>query len=159
MGVAISTIQVVLIPILYAAQELRHGVIKLPPRPILSPDLLEAVATSTLLDFVAVRLDADKAAGLGFGIEWRLSDRDEVFAMTLAHETLTQLPGAAPGGADVTATLDRATLVGLIVGRMSVEDALASGAVTAEGDAGALVKLFGMLDDFDLQFSIVTPGD
>lgn len=145
---------------LYAAQELRHGVVKLPPRPILSPDLLEAVATSTLFDFLAVRLDAEKAEGLAFRILWRLSDRDERFAMTLAHETLTQLPGegAADRPVDLTVTLDRPTLVALIVGRTGVEEALASGAVTAEGDPAPLRTLFGLLDDFDLQFDIVTPG-
>ena len=39
---------------LYAAQELRNGVMKLPPRPILSPDLLGAVDTNILFDFIAV---------------------------------------------------------------------------------------------------------
>ncbi|WP_416897696.1 MAG: alkyl/aryl-sulfatase [Minwuia sp.] len=143
---------------LYAAQELRHGVVKLPPRPVLSPDLLGAVATTTLFDFVAVRLDPDKALRLKWRINWWLEDRDESVCQTLCNETLTHIMGKRANDADATITTTREVLVGLIVGKIAITDALDSGGLTVDGDAGIATGLFGMLDTFEMQFDIVTPG-
>ncbi|MEC9345051.1 MAG: alkyl sulfatase dimerization domain-containing protein [Pseudomonadota bacterium] len=143
---------------LYAAQELRHGVAKLPPRPILSPDLLGAVSTDILFDFVAVRLDPERALGRRWRMDWHLTDRDERVRLTLANETLTHLMNVGTSAADAVVTTTRDVLVGLIVRKVTVGDAMASGALTVTGDAAMLGELFGMLDDFHMQFDIVTPG-
>lgn len=143
---------------LYAAQELRHGVMKLPPRPILSPDLLGAVSTDILFDFIAVRLDPGKALGQRWRMDWHLTDRDERVRLTLSNETLTHLMHTATDDADTTVATTREVLVGLIVRKLTVENALAAGVLTVSGDATRLADLFAMLDDFDMQFDIVTPG-
>jgi alkyl sulfatase BDS1-like metallo-beta-lactamase superfamily hydrolase len=143
---------------LYAAQELREGVIALPPRPILSPDLLGAVATGTLFDFMAVRLDAERARGLRMRIAWHLTDRNETIYQTLANETLTQLEGKRESNADLTVHTTRETLVALVIRKLSVTEALASGTLEVVGDPTKLEQLFELQDDFDLQFDIVTPG-
>ena len=142
---------------LYAAQELREGVIKLPPRPILSPDLLGAVATDTLFDFVSVRLAAERAEGKQYVFNWHLTDRDEHICQTLSNETLTHLAGETAATADATIRLARATLVDLVVKRTSVTDAVTAGSIEVAGSAKAVGELFDLLDDFDLQFPIVTP--
>ena len=41
---------------LYGAQELRGGVLQIPPRPMLSPELLQAITTDKLFDFLVRRL-------------------------------------------------------------------------------------------------------
>lgn len=143
---------------LYAAQELRHGVVKLPPRPVLSPDLLGAVATTTLFDFVAVRLDPQKALGVKWRINWRLQDRSEMVCQTLCNETLTHIMGKQAEAAEATVTTTREVLVGLIIGKVGIDEAMTSGALTVEGDQTLLTDLFGMLDTFEMQFDIVTPG-
>lgn len=143
---------------LYAAQELRHGVVKLPPRPVLSPDLLGAVATTTLFDFVAVRLDPEKALGKRWRINWRLQDRSEMVCQTLCNETLTHIMGKQAEAAEATVTTTREVLVGLIIGKVGIEEAMTSGALTIDGDQALLPDLFGMLDTFEMQFDIVTPG-
>jgi len=143
---------------LYAAQELRHGVVKLPPRPVLSPDLLGAVATTTLFDFISVRLDPAKALGTKWRINWRLKDRDETVCQTLCNETLTHIMGKQADDADATVETTREMLVGLIVGKASIAEASESGALTVSGDASLLPGLFDMLDTFEMQFDIVTPG-
>src|SRR5690606_12746679 len=66
---------------LYGARELRGGVMQLPPRPILSPDLIRAVTTDTFFDFMAVRLNAERAAGKRFVIDWRFTDTGEIVAL------------------------------------------------------------------------------
>lgn len=143
---------------LYAAQELRHGVVKLPPRPVLSPDLLGAVATTTLFDFISVRLDPEKALGTKWRINWRLKDRDETVCQTLCNETLTHIMGKQADDADATVETTREVLVGLIVGKASIAEVTGSGALSVSGDTSLLTGLFDMLDSFEMQFDIVTPG-
>ncbi|MCH9671399.1 MAG: MBL fold metallo-hydrolase [Gammaproteobacteria bacterium] len=142
---------------LYATQELRQGVMKLPPRPILSPDLLGAVATETLFDFVAVRLAAERAVGKRWQINWTLEDRGETVCQTLSNETLTQIMGkrATEPAAEIITT--RETLVGLVVKQITLPEALEARAVAITGDRAIVHDLFEMLDDFALQFDIVAP--
>ncbi len=143
---------------LYAAQELRHGVMKLPPRPVLSPDLLGAVATDILFDFIAVRLDSNKAIGKRWRVNWNLTDRDERVCHTLSNETLTQLMGKVADDAVATVTTTREVLVGLIVAKVTVADAIAAGSLIIDGDRAVIEDLFDMLDMFGMQFDILTPG-
>ena len=142
---------------LYAAQELRHGVMKLPPRPVLSPDLLGAVATSTLFDFMAVQLDAQAALGKRFKVNWTLTERDEKVSQTLANETLTQLMHKHSDDAVVSVETTRETLVSLIVRKTTVSEAAANSVLKITGSQDTLEELFAMLDNFDMQFSILTP--
>lgn len=142
---------------LYAAQELRHGVMKLPPRPVLSPDLLGAVATSTLFDFMAVQLDAQAALGKRFKVNWTLTERDEEVSQTLANETLTQLMNKHSDDAAVSVETTRETLVSLIVRKTTVSEAAANSVLKITGSQDTLEELFAMLDNFDMQFSILTP--
>jgi len=133
-------------------------VMKLPPRPILSPDLLGAVSTDILFDFIAVRLDSSKAIGKRWQVNWNLSDRDEKVCHTLSNETLTQLMGKVAKAPAATVTTTREVLVGLIVGKVSVADAVTSGALGIDGDRAVIEDLFDMLDTFGMQFDILTPG-
>jgi len=142
---------------LYAAQELRNGVMKLPPRPILSPDLLGAVDTNILFDFIAVRLDASACIGQRWRINWHFEDRDEHVCQTLCNETLTQLSGKSAEDAVASVRTRREILVSLIIRKTTVEQALAAGVISIDGDATKVTELFAMLDDFDMQFDIVTP--
>ncbi|MEM7407232.1 MAG: alkyl sulfatase dimerization domain-containing protein [Pseudomonadota bacterium] len=143
---------------LYGAQELRKGVMKLPPRPVLSPDLLGAVATDILFDFIAVRLDAERAVGRQWRINWTLEDRDEQACQTLCNETLTHLMGRQASNAQASVVTTRETLVGLIVRKVELTAAIESGAARITGDARVVAELFELLDDFELQFDILTPG-
>ncbi len=143
---------------LYGARELRHGVLELPARPILPPDLLAALPTETLFDFMAIRLNADKVDGRRFTINWQFTDSRENLTLNLENSTLTQRIGDAAPDADATVTTDRATLVALVVRRATVAEAIADGALEIDGDRAVVETLFDLLDDFPLQFDILTPG-
>ena len=115
---------------LYGAQELRLGVLKLPSRPMISPDLLEAMTSDKLFDFIEIRLDPELVAGSGnegWSIGWTITDTGEVVHQTLSNSTLLHTMGAKD---DVNATVstDRATLVALCLGTTTVSDAVAAGA-------------------------------
>jgi alkyl sulfatase BDS1-like metallo-beta-lactamase superfamily hydrolase len=52
--------------------------------------------------------------------------------------------------------LTRATLIGLVIGETTLDQALADGTVVGEG-AAALRRLLPLLDRFDFWFEIVAP--
>ena len=142
---------------LTGAQELRRGVAQLAPRPMLSPDLLAAVRTETLFDFIAVRLNPDRVNGRSFVLNWTLTDTGERLAQTLMHSTLTQVMDKTVPDVDAVVSTTRDTLVALIVRKQSVAQAIETGTLRVEGDAELVAALFEMLDDFSMQFEVVAP--
>ncbi|MBI2219126.1 MAG: MBL fold metallo-hydrolase, partial [Candidatus Rokubacteria bacterium] len=102
---------------LYGAQELRQGVAKLPPRPVLSPDLLAAVTTETVFDLVAVRLNPERAADHRMRINWSFTDTGERAVLNLEHATLTYTLGKTATGARASITTTRRTLDAIAVRR------------------------------------------
>jgi len=142
---------------LVGAQELRRGVAQLAPRPMLSAELLTAVTTSTLFDFIAVRLDPARVAGRSFVLNWVLTDTGERLVQTLKHSALTQRMDRIAADADATVSTTREALVDLILRRASVAHAAATELLRIKGDAAPVAALFEMLDDFSLQFEVVAP--
>ncbi|HTT81468.1 MAG TPA: alkyl sulfatase dimerization domain-containing protein, partial [Stellaceae bacterium] len=74
---------------LYGAQELRDGVATLPPRLPLSPDLVSGLDLAILFDYLAIRLDPERAAGQRLRIDWTVGDTGERAALNLENSTLT----------------------------------------------------------------------
>ena len=62
---------------LYGAQELRHGVFKMPARgAACRPTRLAGLSTDIFFDVLAIRLDPAKAAGQAMVINWHFTDRE-----------------------------------------------------------------------------------
>ncbi|MBX3500169.1 MAG: MBL fold metallo-hydrolase [Alphaproteobacteria bacterium] len=141
---------------LFGARELRMGPLQLNPRSILSPDLIRAITTETFFDFMGVRLNADRAAGHRFVIDWRFSDTGQSLVLNLENSTLTHMPGPA-ADATLVVTTTRPVLDSLMVRQSTVTQCLENGGLKVQGDAGMLDELFSMLDDFPLMFDILTP--
>jgi len=141
---------------LTGAQELRNGVIKVAARTA-SPDLVRALTVPHFFDFMAVRMDADKAAGKKLTLNWRFTDLNQRYAMTLRNSALTYLEDAAAPNPTASITLDKATLDRINLRELSLPDAIRNGSMRVEGDAQAVTSLFGMLDTFDGNFDIITP--
>ncbi|MBT3369695.1 MAG: MBL fold metallo-hydrolase [Rhodospirillaceae bacterium] len=143
---------------LYGAQELRHGLAKLPPRRMISPDMLTALTAGALFDFMAVRLNGAKAVGLHWRINWHLNDIDERLVMNLQNCTMTYMPGEVADDAAASVRVSREVLVAVNVRRTSVTEALAAGDMEIQGDATLVEQLFEILDDFDMMFDVVAPS-
>jgi alkyl sulfatase BDS1-like metallo-beta-lactamase superfamily hydrolase len=142
---------------LFGARELRMGPLQLNPRTILSADLIRAITTETFFDFMGVRLNADRAAGHRFVIDWRFTDTGQSLVLNLENSTLTHMPGPANDATAVVSTT-RPVLDSLMVKLSTVAQCLENGGLKVQGDAGLLDALFGMLDDFPLMFDILTPA-
>ncbi|UYN93560.1 MAG: MBL fold metallo-hydrolase [Enhydrobacter sp.] len=145
---------------LYGAQELRHGVFKMPARLPLSADTLAGLSTDVLFDALAIRLDAARAAGHSLVVNWRFTDRGETLAWTLTHSTLTHRMKELAPDAVATVTTTRATLDAVLLGKTTPAEAMGTRALSIEGDAARLVFLLSLLEPpAGMMFDILTPGE
>jgi alkyl sulfatase BDS1-like metallo-beta-lactamase superfamily hydrolase len=143
---------------LSGAQELRDGVTKVTTPDAANPDVLAAMSLDMLLDYLAIRLDGERAAGADIRITLELSDLGERHAVEVARGVLNHTRGRDAEAEQLRLTTSRTALFGLLAGGQDAfAQALASGQVTASGDLGKLVELAGLLDDFEFWFDIVTP--
>jgi linear primary-alkylsulfatase len=141
---------------LTAAQELRNGVKELPTPNTAGPDLVRSMELTLFFDYLAVRLNGERAGDRRITLACALPDLDESWTLLLRHGALTHRRGAA-SDADATVTVDRTDLNDVILGTASLTDQLADGRAKIEGDEQALHDLIELLDDFEFWFNIVTP--
>ncbi len=145
---------------LYGAQELRHGVFQMPVRPGMGADTLAGLTSDVFFDLMAIRLDAKKAAGQSLVVNWRFTDRNETLVLTMKHCTLTHRMGETAANADVSVTTTRATMDQIVMRKLTIPDALASGALKLDGEIPKLGALFAMMDPpAGMMFEILTPGE
>lgn len=143
---------------LAAAQELRNGVPRdLPPMKSGSPDALAAMDTGLLFDYLGVRLNAEKAEGEDFAINLVLPDKNEQYLLELKNSHLNNIKGVQSENAGQTVTIDRADLNRLMLKEVSPVRLVFEGKLKSSGNPLLLAKLFGMLEDFNFWFDIVTP--
>ncbi|HKD21935.1 MAG TPA: alkyl sulfatase dimerization domain-containing protein, partial [Rhizomicrobium sp.] len=141
---------------LTGAQELRHGVIKL-PQTALNANILAATTTPMLLDFAAVRIDPVNAAARAFKIAIALTDRDESVLITVGNGVMVHEHGVHDAKADATFGMTRSVLLKTLFAGEPVEPLLKSGEITAEGDASLYAALVDLIEPLDTNFAIATP--
>jgi alkyl sulfatase BDS1-like metallo-beta-lactamase superfamily hydrolase len=140
------------------AKELRLGAPK--PRPgaggIVSPKVVAMLPMGMFFDYLAMRVNAEKAEGLQLRIDWVMDGEPQRWKLTLSHSALSHAPGSHGPDAMATVRLDRATLAG-IVGEGDFAAAMQQGRIPVEGQVDALRRLLGTLDSFDPMFNILVP--
>ncbi len=142
---------------LTGAQELREGVQPPGVGATSSSDLIRALTVPNFFDYLAVRLNADKAAGKTITLNWQFTDLRQRYAMTLRNSALTYVAEAQHAQPTATVTLTKATLDQISLKQLTLPQAMQSGAIRIDGNPQAVAGLFGMLDNFDPNFNIVTP--
>ncbi len=142
---------------LSAAKELREGVFRSTDAATSFADLVEALSLDQFFDFLAIRLNAEKAAGKELTINFDFTDTKEQFEVTLANSVLNHSAGSQAAKPDATIHLARKLLNRIILKELTMADALLAGNVKVEGNVAALGQLFGLLDTFDPWFPLVTP--
>ncbi|WP_447752438.1 alkyl/aryl-sulfatase [Pseudomonas nicosulfuronedens] len=143
---------------LAAAQELRNGVPRdLPSLRVTSADALAAMDTGLLFDYLGVRLNTEKAEGEDFAINLVLPDKNEKYLLELKNSHLNNIKGVQNENAGQTVTIDRADLNRLMLKEVSPVRLVFEGKLKSSGNPLLLAKLFGMLEDFNFWFDIVTP--
>ena len=139
---------------LLGAHEYRQG----PPKPLppgVGFGLVSALDSGMVFDALAVRLNAERAAGLAFTIAWHFDDRGEHWRVELVNGALHALRVDAAPPAEVSLTLARTTLDEMLTGALQPAQAVAAGRLRIGGDAALLARLFALLDRFTMAFPVV----
>jgi alkyl sulfatase BDS1-like metallo-beta-lactamase superfamily hydrolase len=144
---------------LTGADELRHGVKKLAAGNPASADIVANMSSELLLGYMGVQLDAKKADGKTLAVNWIFPDIKEKHALYLENSVLNHWPDYNDPKADVTITLDRATLTKVLLKQLSFQDAVKSGQITFTGNQAKFGELLSYLVDLNqyFWFNIVTP--
>lgn len=141
---------------LTGAHELRYG---LPDyqSSLSSPDMLRAITPGMFFDFLAVRLDSEKAVGHDMTINWVFVDLKMPYALTLRNGVLTTRENSQHAKADATITMTKPTLDRISLRQVDLPTAIKQGDVKIDGDGRKLGELMGMTTPFKTMFNIVTP--
>lgn len=142
---------------LTGAQELRNGVAKLPTPNTASPDTVRAMTPELFFDYLAVRLNGPKSANANMIMNVDLGDGGGKYLLELENGVLNHTPGGQAASPDVSVTLSRDTLNGIILGQTKLDDAIKSGAAKVTGNETKLRDFVSYLDNFEFWFNIVTP--
>ncbi|MES0882111.1 alkyl/aryl-sulfatase [Roseibium sp. SCP14] len=140
-----------------AAYELRNGIPEGATIETTGPDTIKAMPVSMWLDFLGIRVNSAKAAGMEFTINLDIADRDEKIVIEMSNATLTHIVGHKADEADLSLAINRADLESVMTGEQKLVDLIAEGTVKSEGDTKVIGQLASTLDQFDLGFELM-PG-
>jgi len=142
---------------LYGALELRQGLLKIPVRSNIAPDVLKALPVDLFFDYLGVRLNGPKANGKEIIINWNFTDVNQQYVLNLENSALTYVPNKQAKNAGATLTLTRQTLDAITLQKLTFPQAMQSGQIKVEGDPRKLGELLSLLDTFNPMFEIVEP--
>lgn len=141
---------------LTGAQELRHGVVDTGLQRI-SLSLVRATPTDMMLDFAAVRLNPERAAGKALKINLVLSDMNETHLITIENSVFIHEAGVRDDKADATVTMKRSDMLETLLAGVPVTLKTTTGAIKSTGNSGAYGELVGLIDPVNSSFPVVTP--
>jgi alkyl sulfatase BDS1-like metallo-beta-lactamase superfamily hydrolase len=142
---------------LTGAKELRDGVMDLPTPSTASPDSVRAMALTTFLDYLGIRLNGPNAAGRRITVNLSFSDTGEQAVLMLVNGSLSNSDGRQDPDADATLTMTRGALEAIVLGEQTFDSSIEDGTIELDGDATKVSELLGLLDTFEFWFNIVTP--
>lgn len=142
---------------LASAQELRNGAPAMPAARGTTPSSARAMTTSQWWDAVATRVDSNRADGLSFTINFSTPDTNQNFVVEMSHGTLSNIEGFLSPDPDVSISMNRSDLNTVIMGELTLAEALQSGVGTVQGDIAVLQQLANVLVDFEPGFEVM-PG-
>ncbi|MHC8314712.1 alkyl/aryl-sulfatase [Pseudomonas sp. LB3P31] len=140
---------------LTGAMELRTGVPQHAGSSV-SVDMVRAMTPDMFFDYLAIRLDSDKAVGRDLTLNWSFQDLNKDFNLTLRNGVLTHREGLNPA-ADASVSLSKETLEQISLKQLDFPTAIKKGLVSLKGDGTKLGSLLSSVDTFSPQFNIVTP--
>ncbi len=143
---------------LVGAKELHEG----PPqrsgeRRLASADVARSLPLEKVWEAIGVRIDGPRAWDANLLIAWDFTDTGERWTVRVQNGALSVTPGRLDPAAQAKVILTRAALDAIVLKEGDLGQLFASGAIVIEGDAAKLGELFGLLDDGDHDFAVVTP--
>jgi alkyl sulfatase BDS1-like metallo-beta-lactamase superfamily hydrolase len=143
---------------LQGAFELRSGLPDGVPASPSGPDVVRAMSTEQWLDFVAISIDPRRAESIApFIFNLVTPDNGETHVVELSNATLTTLRGFGAPDPDLTITVNRSDLNGVMMGVTTFDALIAAGKARFEGDRTGFDALLAALVRFTPNFEIF-PG-
>jgi len=119
---------------------------------MISADVISAMSINQLLDYIAVRLNSQKADGEDFRMNMIINDTGESALIQVNNSVLVYWIDEHSDEAALTVHMPRKTLE-----QLALDPSVPPANVTIEGDASVFEGFVGMLDLFDPSFNIVLP--
>lgn len=141
---------------LMGAYELRNGVPDNAPINTASIDMVRAMDPELILDYMGVRLNAEKALNKNIVINWQMPD-GTVYGIELKNSVILYNLNRPFPQADVLLKTDKTTFSRLFMQGEPLDNVLKSSETIIEGNQDKVKELQGMLDIFPGMFKIVTP--
>ncbi|MGR5048065.1 alkyl/aryl-sulfatase [Photobacterium damselae] len=141
---------------LQGAHELRNGVPTSGGTQTATPDIIKNMPPEMYFDYLAIRLNPEKAAGKNFIINVDFTDLKEEYTLYVENSVLNY-SNKINKEPNVSLSLTKATLDKIQLGEITIEQAIKNGDVKLTGDKAVLEDFVGMLDTFNFWFNVVTP--
>ncbi|HAY5529555.1 TPA: MBL fold metallo-hydrolase [Escherichia coli] len=141
---------------LTGAKELREGAKKIEHASTASPDTIKGMTVEMLLDYMAVRLNSEKAAGKSISLNFNLSDNDNL-NLSLNNSVLNYRKVLQPK-VDASFYMSRSDLHAVLTGQAKMADLVKAKKAKIIGNGAKLEEIIACLDNFDLWVNIVTPN-
>ncbi|KAF1052885.1 MAG: putative alkyl/aryl-sulfatase YjcS [Stenotrophomonas maltophilia] len=141
---------------LSGAQELRVGVAEGKSRTN-APDMIRGLTPAMFFDYLAVRIDALKAADEDLLINWRFTDLGQDYALTLRNGVLTHRDGMLHDKPDISVSMTKELLDRIALKQTGFLKEATIGGISIDGGRFKLLRLLGGLDEPNPQFNLVTP--
>ena len=140
---------------LSGALELREG---LPPGSNFnaSAGMVAGIPLESLFQILAVRLNADRADGVALNINLAFTDCEPAL-LAVENSVLHGFLGKQHPSPDASLKISELNFKLLISGQTDAAGLMDKGELVIAGDAGALAKFAGLLDQFERRFPLVTP--
>lgn len=146
---------------LMGAQELRDGPPQSADARVRARSLIKAMSIDQVFDTLGVRTISENIGGLSLCVNWLFTDMagtpDEKWILGLSNRTIYATQGRHDANSVATVQISRDLFLEVIAQTTTFVDELQKGSIKIEGDAGALLTIFGNLDKFFTGFAIVEP--
>jgi alkyl sulfatase BDS1-like metallo-beta-lactamase superfamily hydrolase len=109
------------------------------------------------LEYLGIALDGSKVADQHFVLNLKTPDNGEQFVVELSNSTLTNIKGQQAKNADLTITLDRSDLEGVMARKTSFAQLVAAGKATFTGNHKPFEQLMAAITPFTPTFELL-PG-
>lgn len=140
-----------------AAYELRHGIPQGTPPKSTGPDMIKAMTTELWLNSLAISMDSKKADGMKFVINLETPDNGEFFVVEMSNSALTNIKGQKAKHPDLTITVNRDDLNGVMGGQTTFEQLASAGKARFDGDKSKFDQLKSTMTTFTPDFELI-PG-
>ena len=122
-----------------------------------SPDVLRAMTSPMLFDFLAVSLDGEKAADAEISFDLVFTDLDERWLLEISRGVLRYHASRRVEDPSLSLRISRADFMRVLSGNASMLGLMRSGAAELEGGLLGLARFGALFEQFSPDFEIVRP--